>query len=218
MTPELRQETEGKLKLYQQKNKDAKPGQILFVGSSLMEQFPIEKFMKERREEYIVYNRGIGGYRCEDLLKVLDICVFDLSPRRIFINIGTNDLSDPDMPVSDMIELYDRILSEIQKRLPKVELYLMAYYPINYDAAADYMKECLKIRTNEKINLANLEVERLAQRHRARYIDVNDNLKDSAGKLKAEYTIEGMHIKEEGYRAILEDVLRYVQEPAWMAG
>ena len=190
-------------------------GQILFVGSSLMEMFPIEDFMKERKKNIVVYNRGVGGYKTEDLLNAMDVCIYELEPKRIFINIGTNDLSDPDISIEEMINNYDRIINEIEERLPGVMLYLMAYYPINYEAAAENMKVCLKIRTNAKIDKANEEVEKLATKHGAKYIDVNDKLKDSAGNLKAEYTIEGMHIKEEGYRAILEDVLKYVEEPDW---
>ena len=88
----------------------------------------------------------------------------------------------------------------------------MAYYPVNYEAAAPEMKECLKIRTNEKIAAANAEVKKLAERHGQRYIDISANLKDVRGRLKAEYTIEGMHIKEEGYRAIYDDIMKYVKE------
>lgn len=65
------------------------------------------------------------------------------------------------------------------------------------------MKAYLKIRTNEKIRLANVEVEKLAHKHGQKYIDVNKNLKDSQGRLKAEYTIEGMHIKEISYAAFV---------------
>lgn len=43
-------------------------------------------------------------------------------------------------------------------------------------------------------------------------MDINDPLKDENGNLKAEYTIEGMHIKEEGYRAILPEFIRYAME------
>ncbi len=88
----------------------------------------------------------------------------------------------------------------------------MAYYPVNCEATSEEMKDCLKIRTNEKINLANEEVKKLAAKHKQPYIDINRNLKDPQGRLKAEYTIEGMHIKEEGYRAIYEDIMRYVKE------
>lgn len=89
----------------------------------------------------------------------------------------------------------------------------MAYYPVNYEAADESMKACLQIRTNEKIALANEKVARLAAKHHQRYIDINRNLKDEQGRLKAEYTIEGMHINEDGYRAIFDDIMSYVNEP-----
>ena len=34
-----------------------------------------------------------------------------------------------------------------------------AYYPVNYEAAAEEMKPCILIRNNEKINRANSLVE-----------------------------------------------------------
>ena len=36
--------------------------------------------------------------------------------------------------------------------------------------------------------------------------------KDEQGNLKAEYTIEGMHIKEQGYRAIFDSFIKYALE------
>lgn len=105
-----------------------------------------------------------------------------------------------------------KIVTTIEKALPCIKIYLMAYYPVNYEAAADDMKECLKIRTNEKITAANSEVQKLAERHGQRYIDINDKLKDDLGRLKAEYTIEGLHINESGYRMIFDDIMKYVKE------
>lgn len=58
-------------------------------------------------------------------------------------------------------------------------------------------------------------MQKLAKRVQGRYIDVNRRLKDENGSLKSEYTIEGMLIKEAGYRAILDDLMEYVGEPAW---
>ncbi len=111
-----------------------------------------------------------------------------------------------------MIQNYDWILTDIRKQLPEAELYLMAYYPVNPKAAAPEMKECLAIRTNAKIASANREVIKLAQKHHARYIDVNAPLTDTEGNLKKEYTIEGMHINREGYLSILDDILTYATE------
>lgn len=203
---------ERKLENYREKNKEAVYGQVVFAGSSLMEMFPINKLLEEHGDDTIIYNRGIGGYVTNELLQVTDVCITDLKPKKVFLNIGTNDLSNPQIPISQMIENYDRILCKIEEVLPQAVIYLMAYYPVNYEAAAEEMKECLKIRTNEKIERANEEVKKLAQKHGQHYIDVNKNLKDEQGRLKAEYTIEGMHIKEEGYAAIYDDVMRYVKE------
>ena len=116
---------------------------------------------------------------------------------------------------SRLMKKYDEILCRIEKAIPDIEIYLMAYFPINYEAATEEMKPCLLIRTNERINEANKAVTELARKHQARYIDINDPLKDADGNLRADYTIEGMHIKEEGYRSIFPMFMKYALEPKW---
>lgn len=204
---------EMKIMRYREENKNVKYGQTVFTGSSLMEMFPINKLLKEHNDSTIIYNRGIGGFVSRELLEVVDVCATDLKPSKIFINIGTNDLSDSRIPISELMENYDKIISEIEAKLPEAIIYLMAYYPVNYEAAAENMKECLKIRNNEKIRTANAEVKKLAEKHGQRYIDINKNLMDEQGRLKAEYTIEGLHINEDGYRAVYDDIMVYVKEP-----
>lgn len=204
---------EKKIMCYREENKAVRFGQTVFTGSSLMEMFPINKLLKEHGDNSIIYNRGIGGFVSRELLEVIDVCAIDLKPSKIFINIGTNDLSDSSIPVSELMENYDRIISEIEARLPDTTVYLMAYYPVNSEAADESMKECLKIRNNEKIRLASAEVKKLAQKHGQRFIDINKNLMDGQGRLKREYTIEGLHINEDGYRAVYDDIMAYVKEP-----
>lgn len=201
-----------KIEKFREANRSAKTRQVVFAGSSLMEMFPINKLLEEHGDETVIYNRGIGGVVSRELMDVLDVCVLDLKPSAVFINIGTNDLSDSSIPISELIENYDKIISRIEAAVPDVKIYLMAYYPVNYEAAAEDMKECLKVRNNDKITAANAEVKKLAEKHGQRYIDINANLKDHMGRLKAEYTIEGLHINEDGYRAIYEDIMTYVKE------
>lgn len=203
---------EMKIQRYREENKTVKYGQTVFTGSSLMEMFPINKLLAEHNDSTTIYNRGIGGFVSHELLDVVDVCVTDLKPSKVFINIGTNDLSDSRISISELMKNYDKIISEIESRLPETKIYLMAYYPVNYEAAAQNMQECLKIRNNEKIRTANAEVKKLAEKHRQRYIDINQNLMDDYGRLKAEYTIEGLHINEDGYRAIYDDIMAYVKE------
>lgn len=201
-----------KVERYREENKTAVKGQIVFTGSSLMEMFPINKLLREHGDDTVIYNRGVGGFLSYELLSVIDVCATDLQPSKVFINIGTNDLSWSSIPISALMDNYDTIISAIESAVPNVRIYLMAYYPVNYEAASEEMKECLKIRTNEKITAANAEVRKLAEKHGQRYIDINRSLKDEQGRLKAEYTIEGMHINEDGYRAIYDDIMAFVKE------
>ena len=202
---------EMKVERYREENRSALKGQTVFTGSSLMEMFPINKLLKEHGDEIVIYNRGVGGFLSHELLAVIYVCAVDLMPSKVFINIGTNDLSWSSIPISALMDNYDKIITTIESVVPDVKIYLMAYYPVNYEAASEEMKECLKIRTNEKITAANAEVKKLAEKHGQRYIDINRNLKDEQGRLRAEYTIEGMHINEDGYRAVYDDIMTYVK-------
>ena len=199
---------EEKLARYRALNATTPKGGILFAGSSLMEMFPVEAFAAERG--LTVTNRGVGGFVTRELLDNLDTCILDLAPRKLFINIGTNDLSDPDLPIEAVMENYRRILEAVKARVPAVEIIMLAYYPVNYEAATEELKPCLRVRTNAKIDAANRAVEALARELGARYLDINAPIRDAQGRLKAEYTLEGMHINEAGYRALWPGLLPWL--------
>ena len=88
-----RREKQEKRERFKRLNPYVQPGQILFVGSSLMEQFPIYEFLQDFDLPYKIYNRGIGGYTTPELLESMDECVYALKPAYVFINIGDQDLS-----------------------------------------------------------------------------------------------------------------------------
>ena len=96
----------------------------------------------------------------------------------------------------------------IYAHLPDVKLYLLAYYPVNPSAATDPgMQEVLTWRTNDRIRSANAAVEKLAAETGAAFIDLNAGITDQNGELKAEYTIDGMHMYADGYMEVLKALL-----------
>ena len=206
-------EKKDKVTRYHYLNAYVKKGQIVFAGSSLMEQFPIYEFLQDFDIPKIIYNRGVGGYTTTEMMETLEECIFELEPSRLFLNIGTNDFNTPDYREDELIERYRMILTKIRERLPEVKIYLMAYYPVN-ELAADNprMQEVFKQRTNVKLLSANKAVEKMAAEYDAKYIDVNAGLYDADGRLKGEYTIEGMHMYANGYRAVLTELLPYLLE------
>ena len=214
MDERFKAEKQEKVERYRHLNKFVRPHQILFVGSSLMEQFPIYELLLDKKLPYTIYNRGIGGTTTFELLENMETCIYDLKPDYIYINIGTNDLNLPDYTEESLIERYRAILLGIREHLPKVKLFLLAYYPVNPIVAENnpWIKEALKVRTNDRIESANKAVERLAAEMGAQFLDLNDGIKDMKGNLKAEYTLEGMHMYADGYVPILEALLPWLPE------
>ena len=79
---------------YDDLNKIAQKGQILFTGSSLMEQFPVNEIAMSMGITKTIYNRGIGGTTTDDFLAHIGTVLLDLEPSKVFINIGTNDIHE----------------------------------------------------------------------------------------------------------------------------
>ena len=222
MTPEerneffemrMKEEQRDKLNRYRVLNQDIIKGQTLFTGSSLMEQFPVNELLMTNGMHQIVYNRGIGGFTTTDMLANMNDMIFDVKPARIFINIGTNDIGAPEYELEKMIQNYENILCQIKERLPEAEVFVMAYYPVNevdVDIDENLRKFFFMTRTNENINIANQAVEKLAEKLGYRFINVNEGLADENGRLKKEYTIEGVHMYANGYRVILNNLKKYL--------
>ena len=193
------QEQQDRLARYRILNEKVKKGEVLFTGSSLMEQFPIDELRMTEEIDAVIYNRGVGGFTTDDMLRYMEEMVFATEPRKIFINIGTNDISRPEYRVEKLMENYGKIIAMIQKRLPGAQL-----------PEGEWAKGMFATRTNENIRLANAEVEKLAGEMGCHYIDVNEGLADGNGRLKKEYTVEGIHMYANGYRVVLENLKRYL--------
>ncbi|WP_338113144.1 GDSL-type esterase/lipase family protein [Paenibacillus artemisiicola] len=205
-----------KLKEYRMLNRHAKQGQILFVGSSLMEGFPIHEMQLSWNLglDRVIYNRGIGGTTTADLLQSMDACIFDLAPSKLFINIGSNDIGAEGYSKEALLMNYASIMDQLQARLPLCEVFVMAYYPVN--AGADFgMEESEKAamfatRTNANLLEANAAIEQAAKQHGFTFINANEGLTDGEGNLKPEFTVEGIHLWPNAYRVILENLKKYL--------
>ncbi|MGP8025098.1 MAG: SGNH/GDSL hydrolase family protein [Methanobacterium sp.] len=198
---------------FAKQNKTAKKGQIVFVGSSLMEIFPIEKMQKSLGLDKLIYNRGIRATTTADLLKSMDICIFDLEPSKIFINIGSNDMGF-NVPESTFLANYDEILRQIKEKLLETQVYVMAYFPVN--PVADFgeseaeHESFFASRTNEIIESASRKVAQLAKKYHFEFINVNAGLADADGNLRKELTFDGGHMYPAGYEIVLQNMKKYL--------
>lgn len=209
------EEKQKTLKRYKMLNKIARKGKILFTGSSLMEQFPLNEMLMTNNIRLTAYNRGIGGFTTDDMLAHMEEMVFGTEPSIIFINIGTNDIGSKGYKLEHLITNYEKIIHQIQERLENVTIYMIAYYPINDSpevAVLDWVKNVLKTRSIENITKANNAVKALAKKNGCHYIDLNNELTDHSGRLKKEFCVEGIHMYPNGYQVVFNNLLPYLQE------
>ena len=198
---------------YAQQNQTAKKGQIVFVGSSLMEIFPIETMQENLHLDKVIYNRGIRATTTAELLQAMDLCIFDLAPSKIFINIGTNDVGFG-VPEDVFLTNYEEILRQIKEKLPDTKVYVMAYYPVN--PAADFGEpeaehtSLFARRNNEILEEASAKVAGLAEKYHFSFINVNAGLADADGNLRKELTFDGAHMFPAGYEIVLENMKPYL--------
>ena len=216
MLARMKEEQATKVRNFKVLNRLAKPGAILFTGSSLMEHFPVAEMALSAGIPTPVYNRGIGGTTTDDFLREIDTVLLDLSPAKVFLNIGTNDMTDRIYGSAWMDHLesnYDSILKSVKEKLPDTRVFCMAYYPANQHLpGSDHPLRwgMLKDRTPENIDACNRRVQALAEKYGYAFINVNEGLYDERGEQKAEFSIDGVHMFAEAYEIVFRNLLPYL--------
>ncbi|UAJ78906.1 lysophospholipase [Leifsonia sp. ZF2019] len=213
LNPQLEAFQASLLEKYATANRTAKRGQVVFVGSSLMEIFPIEQWQESGEVAFdaIIYNRAVRATTTAFLLAHLDTQIFDLEPSKVFINIGTNDIGFG-VPEEEFLANEREIFRRIAERLPDCETCVLRFYPIN---TVDFRNDederaLLATRSNHALQAASDAIERIAQEFGFPFIDVNAGLADERGELKKELTFDGAHLNPDGYRVVLSNLAPYL--------
>ena len=201
-----------KVQTFHDLNLLSRPGQIVMAGSSLMEQFPINELMMSLGRREVVYNRGISAFTTAQYLEVLDVCVLELKPGKVFINIGTNDIGATADWQETLVRNYREILTRIRTALPDCKIYVMAYYPVANTEKPFQNQGSAEPRTLDRVHRASALVRELALELGLRFIDVNDAVMDSEGYLRKDFAKDPVHMWPRAYVPILEKLLPYFDE------
>lgn len=172
---------------------------ILFFGDSITGRYDLEKYFGDH-----VINQGIDGETTSDLLKRMKTSVYDYNAQKMFLLIGTNDLAH-DKEISDIVDDIETILQKTQNHNPHTKLYVESVLPVTTKAEDGN-------RSNQTIKELNQEIEALCKEMNVTYIPLYDAFLDKKGVLKEEYTKDGLHLSEEGYRHLTTLLKRYVNE------
>lgn len=191
---------DSKVKAFKVLNLFSKAKGIVFVGDSITQDFNIYEYFKG----VDVYNRGIGGDTTKGLLNRLEVSIDQLKPSKVFIQMGTNDLELLDAKPEDIFNNISKVVKHIKNQFKETKIYVISLYPVNQNID----KATVGKRTNTNIEKTNQLLKDLED---ITFINIYDKLL-SSGVLNPLYTLEGLHLNQEGYKVVTEVLKPYVEQ------
>lgn len=183
------------------------PENIVFLGDSITNYYDLKKYYPDNN----IVNSGICGNTTGDILNDMEERVYQYNPSKVFLLIGINDLAYKSTP-DEIIENTEKIVEAIQEKRPQAEILVESVYPTNNSDDSKIYHDLIKNRDNEDVEKINEGLKKYCEDKKIKYIDLHSKLVDEDGNLKLEYTKEGLHISEEGYEVITEELKKYINE------
>lgn len=182
----------------------------LFVG----DQFTIDFNAKERLSGYHLAVSGETDLTSSYLLENLRKYVYNYNPSKVLIQVGMTDFiqtnNDDELHISENIK---SIIKEIKINRPYAEIYIISLYPINDSDDDKINYRLVKNLYNEKIEKVNNEIKDICKNNSVQYIDVHSVLLDKESKmLKLEYTTDGLHLSDEGYKIVSRKITEAIDK------
>ena len=162
---------------------------IIMLGNSLTDGAEWNELLNNRH----VKNRGIVGdiiqgyyERMEPILKG--------QPKKIFILGGVNDVSH-DVSGDSIARAMEKLIVLIKTRSPRTKIYLQSMLPFNNEVRLwKYLKDRAQVVVD-----GNRALEQVARRQGVTWINLYPLFVDENGRLRAEYTNDGLHLLGPAY-------------------
>ena len=164
---------------------------ITLIGNSLFDNWKIEKLNNNS-----VVNLGIAGISTKQYQKyILDENKIKHIASKTVIMTGTNDIVDKSLSFEDILNNINKLIENLLKINKDTKIYFIEIPSIAFRMDRN-KEEIFKLNEYLKNNLDQS----------IKYIKVNNYMTDDFKNLKLEYTYDGLHFNEEGYK-VLEKIL-----------
>lgn len=164
-------------------------GDIIFIGNSITDGGEWSELFNDGR----IKNRGISGDVSAGVIHRIDE-VAARKPAKVFVMIGTNDLSRNVTPDSLLKNIYWTV-RYLQQHSPATKVFVQSILPVN----EVYGKFGGHTSKGEQIKEVNAQLAAQAAAKGYTYVDLHTPFSDAAGKLKKELTNDGLHLNGEAY-------------------
>lgn len=156
----------------------------IFLGDSITDHGEFQEYFPEE----VVLNRGIAEDTTKGVLNRIDEVV-ERNPEEVYIMIGINDIG-----AGADAAAYEKNMRKIIESfdLAKTRLVLQSILPVNTE---DFNNEL----SNKTVDEFNQVLQKLAEEYSIGYINLHPKFENAEGQLEEQLTIDGIHLKGEGY-------------------
>ena len=174
---------------------------IVMLGNSLTDGAEWNELLNNRH----VKNRGIVGDIVQGYIDRMEP-ILKGQPKKIFILGGVNDVSH-DVSGDSIARAMERLIVLIKTRSPRTKIYLQSMLPFNNE-----VREWKLLRGRDHVVVeGNKALEQVARRQGVTWIDLYPLFVDGQGRLKAEYTNDGLHLMGKAYLIWRDAIKRYAK-------
>lgn len=176
---------------------------IVFLGTSLTSNFELA----ETFQNIHIKNRGINS---EQILGIIDRLqpIFDLQPKKIFIEIGINELGNG-VPKEEILSNYYQLLDTLKKECDSTQIYIQSIFPVE-NRLDTYTSFC-NAKVNKEIIEINKELKVYAAKNNMTFIDTHTKFVKN-GQLNPNYSADGVHLSGKGYLLWTEILRPYLDD------
>ncbi len=164
--PSIHNQGEDEMETYREMNSITEAGGVVLFGSNTFAALPIGELAQAFRITEPIYNRSVKDVRIDQIESYLKVCLYDLNPRKIFVNMGDIDIRDENVDADNFISKYEWLLYMIHTKT-QASIYIVPI--VSHSPAAFKINQRLKT---------------LASQTGCKYIDVSDVLESKRPTLR----------------------------------
>ena len=169
---------------------------VIFLGDSITDGWRLDQYFTGKP----YHNRGISGQITGQMLGRTKPDVTDLRASAVVVLGGTNDLARgvPDATIRNNLEAIGMLAASAG-----VHPILASILPVNdYHEGADPRFRRTPLRNPSRIVELNRWIEGLCRSKGWTYLDYHSAMIDAAGRLRQDFSNDGLHPNTEGYKAM----------------
>ncbi|MGG3235890.1 GDSL-type esterase/lipase family protein [Priestia flexa] len=194
---------EDRISLFESKSLDRED--IVIIGDSLVDYAEWNELIPDSR----IKNRGIAGDTSEGVLNRISN-ISQSKPKIVLVSVGINDLQRG-IKTNDVIKKYELIISNIKVNSPQTEIIFTSVLPVNLNNYKENFPDYDGAEINKNVIVLNKDLQSLASRENAKYIDLYSELTVS-DELKENFTHDGLHLNSDAYEIWTKEINKLIKQ------